>query len=109
MENVKLEDVEFDKRFQVASEDQLEARYLVTPAFMGRLKDLQTSFGTNKVKCSFFNNKIMFAISTNEDLFEVGNLFVPLSNSKQMTKFFNEMTSILEMVDHFKLDQKIGL
>lgn len=109
MEGVKLEDVEFDKRFQVASEDQLEARYLITPAFMDRLKALQTAFGTQKVKCSFFNNQIMFAISTKEDLFEVGSLFVPLNNSKQMTKFFNELTSILEMVDHFKLDQKIGL
>lgn len=109
MENIKLEDIEFDKRFQVASEDQLEARYLITPAFMDRLKGLQTGFGTKKVKCSFFDRKIMFAISTNEDLFEVGNLFVPLSDSKQMNKFFKEMTSILEMVDHFKLGQKIGL
>lgn len=109
MRDVKLEDVEFDRRFQVASEDQLEARYLITPAFMDRLKGLQTGFGTEKVKCSFFDDKIMFAISTRDDLFEVGNLFVPLSNSKQMTKFFNEITSILEMVDHFKLDQKIGL
>ena len=109
MRDVKLEDVEFDKRFQVASEDQLEARYLITPAFMDRLKGLQTGFGTEKIKCSFFNDKIMFAISTKEDLFEVGNLFVPLNDSKQMTKFFNELTSILEMVDYFKLDQKIGL
>ena len=109
LKEVNLEDVEFDKRFQVASEDQVEARYLVTPAFMDRLKGLQTGFGTEKIKCAFFEDKIMFAISTNEDLFEVGDLFVPLSNSKQMTKFFNEITSILEMVDYFKLDQKIGL
>lgn len=109
MENIKLEDIEFDKRFQVASEDQLEARYLITPAFMDRLKNLQTGFGTKNIKCAFFEDKIMFAISTNEDLFEVGSLFVPLSNSKQMNKFFNELTSILEMVDFFKLDQKTGL
>ena len=109
MEDIKLEDVEFDKKFQVVSEDQLEARYLITPAFMDRLKNLQTGFGTKNIKCAFFEDKIMFAISSNEDLFEVGSLFVPLNNSKQMTKFFNELTSILEMVDHFKLDQKTGL
>ena len=108
-QGVKLEDVEFDRKFQVISEDQLEARYLVTPAFMDRLKGLQTAFGTQKVKCSFFDDQIMFAISTNEDLFEVGSLFVPLGKSKQINKFFNELNSILNLVDHFKLDQSIGL
>ena len=96
-------------KFQVISEDQLEARYLVTPAFMDRLKGLQTAFGTQKVKCSFFENKIMFAISTNKDLFEVGSLFASLDKSRQVNNFFNELTSILNLVDHFKLDQSIGL
>lgn len=108
-QGVKLEDVEFDRKFQVISEDQLEARYLVTPAFMDRLKGLQTAFGTQKVKCSFFENKIMFAISTNKDLFEVGSLFASLDKSRQVNNFFNELTSILNLVDHFKLDQSIGL
>ena len=100
-EKVELEDVEFDKRFKVASENQIEARYLVTPAFMDRLKSLQTAFGTKNVKCSFFDDKIMFAISTNKDLFEVGTLTVPLNNSKQMTEFFNELSSILQLIDYF--------
>ena len=108
-EKVELEDVEFDKRFKVASENQIEARYLVTPAFMDRLKSLQTAFGTKNVKCSFFDDKIMFAISTNKDLFEVGTLTVPLNNSKQMTEFFNELSSILQLIDYFKLDEKTGL
>lgn len=109
MQSIKLEDVEFDKRFCVWSENQLEARYLITPAFMDRFKSLQTDFGTQKMKCSFFEDKIAFAISTNRDLFEVGDLYTPLRNSKQMSVFFDELTSILQMVDYFKLDQNIGL
>ncbi len=109
MHTIKLEDVEFDKRFCVWSENQLEARYLITPVFMDRLKNLQTDFGTKKIKCSFFDDKIAFAISTKRDLFEVGDLYVPLNKSKQMTIFFNELTSILQMVDYFKLNQNIGL
>ena len=51
----------------------------------------------------------MFAISTNKDLFEVGSLFASLDKSRQVNNFFNELTSILNLVDHFKLDQNIGL
>ncbi len=106
---VKLEDPEFSKRYNVYSSDQVEARYLVTPAFMERFNNLQTAFGTNKVKCSFYNDSIMFAISTEKNLFEVGNLFCSLSNPKQMRTFFNELASILALVDYFKLNEETRL
>ena len=105
---IKLEDPKFEKRFRVFSEDEIEARYLVTPVFMERFLNLTTSFGTNKAKCSFFNNKIMFAISTKKNLFELGSLYKPLTNPKNM-KFFNEFMSIIDMIDYFKLDKKTGI
>ena len=107
--SVKLEDPEFSKRYNVYSSDQVEARYLVTTAFMERFNNLQTAFGTNKVKCSFYNDSIMFAISTEKNLFEVGNLFCSLSNPKQMRTFFNELASILALVDYFKLNEETRL
>ena len=109
MSKINTEDLGFDKRFCVYSKDQIEARYLVTPAFMERLKNLQTAFGTKNIKCSFVDDKIMFAISTKKDLFEVGNIFTPLTNSKHINEFYNQITSVFEMIDYFKLDQKTGL
>ena len=38
LQDVKLEDISFDKRFNVYTKDQVEARYLTTPTFMERLK-----------------------------------------------------------------------
>ena len=40
LQDVKLEDISFDKRFNVYTKDQVEARYLTTPTFMERLKNL---------------------------------------------------------------------
>lgn len=105
-QKLNLEDVVFDKRFCVQSQDQIEGRYLVTPAFMDKLNNLRTAFGTKNIKCAFFDNQVMFAISTNKDLFEIGNLFVSLSNSKQINEFYNEITSIYDMIDYFKLYEK---
>ena len=109
LQKVKLEDLEFDKKFNINSENQIEARYLVTTTFMDRLQNLQTAFGTKNIKCSFFDDKVMFAISTNKDLFEIGNLFVPLTDKKQINAFIRELISIYNIIDYFKLTEKTGL
>ena len=106
---IKLEDVCFDKKFNVYSDNQVEARYLLTPSFMERFINLQTAFGTKKIKCSFVGDRIVFAISTNKDLFEIGHLFTPMKSSKQIEKLYNEIVSIIEMIDYFKLNERIGL
>ena len=108
-QEIKLEDPEFNKKYKAYSGNQVEARYLITPAFMERFQNIQTAFGTNKVKCSFYGDSLMFAISTNKNLFEIGNLWKSLKNPEQMEIFFNELSSIFTLVDHFKLDEKIGL
>lgn len=108
MLKIRLEDVKFAKKFKVFSEDEVEARYLVTTAFMERFLNLTTSFGAKKAKCAFFSNKVMFAISTRKNLFEFGSLFKTLEKPKNVT-FFNELMSILDMIDYFKLDEKLGL
>lgn len=108
-QGVKLEDLNFDKRFSVYSQDQIEARYLITPSFMDRLNNLRTAFGTNKIKCAFFDDKIVFAISTNKDLFELGEFHRSLINKKKVKEFYDEITAIYEMIDYFKLAEKTGL
>ncbi len=109
MQDVKLEDVSFEKRFNVYTKDQIEARYLLTPTFMERLKSLQTAFGTKKIKCSFFDDKIMFAIPVKKDLFELGSLFRTLSSNKPVEAFYEEINSIHQMIEHLKLNEKTGL
>ena len=106
---VNLEYTEFDKNFNLYSENKTEAEKIVTTALIERLQNLQTAFGTKNIKCSFFDDKVMFAISTNKDLFELGNLFVPLTDKRQIETFYKELSSIYNMIDYFKLAEKTGL
>ncbi len=106
---VITEDIEIHKYFNIYTENQIEARYLITPAFIERLQNLQTAFGTKNINCSFVNDKIIFAIPTKKDLFEVGNLFTPLTKLSYMRTFFEEIISIYKMIDHFKLNERTGL
>jgi len=109
LQRVYLEDPEFNRRYKVYSNDQIEGRYLITPAFMERFKNIQTAFGTQNVKCSFVDDKFFLAIPTKQNAFEIGNLFTPLDNPKHLEKFFREFSSILLLMDYFKLDERTGL
>lgn len=107
---MNLEDPDFNKKYIVTTEDQVEGRYLITTGFMDRFKNLQTAFGTKNVKCAFFDNKIMFALHTNKDFFELsGGLFHSLKHPKQVKSFYEETTAIYDIIDYFKLDEKTGL
>lgn len=109
LNEIKLESPEFSKKYRVYSADQVEGRYLITPVFMERFENLKTAFGAKNVKCSFNNNSLIFALSTPKNLFEIGDIFHSLEDPKQMTVFFNELASILALIDHFKLDERTGL
>jgi len=106
---VYFEDVIFDKRYKVYSKDQVEARYLITPSFMERFKNLKTAFGRGKTKCSFVGKEIVFAIQSKKDLFELCSLYTKLGKDKQIENFYNELKSIYDIIDYFKLNEHIGL
>lgn len=109
MQEIKLEYSVFDKKFTAYSSDQIEGRYLITSSFMERLVHLQKIFGTKKIKCSFVDDIIIFAIPTYRNVFEIGSIFKPLTKIETMEHFFNEITAIYLLIDHFKLNEKTGL
>lgn len=110
MMSMKLEDSDFNKKYIVTTEDQIEGRYLITTGFMDRFKNLQTAFGTKNIKCAFFDNKVMFALHTNKDFFELSEgLFHSLKHPKRVKSFYEETTAIYDIIDYFKLDEKTGL
>lgn len=109
LKHTTLEDVQFEKKFDVFTDDEVEARYLITPSFMERLKNMQVAFKADKVSCAFYDKYLLVGLDTKEDLFSIGDLNQPLNDDKQFFMMFEEILSIIKLIDHFKLDQKIGM
>ena len=109
LNKITLEDPNFNRRFKIYSSDEVEARYLVTPLFMELLNNLRTTFGEKNLKCSFFDDNLMIAISTKKDLFEIGDLYTSCNDPKFVMQFWKELTSIFKMIEYFKLNEKIYL
>jgi hypothetical protein len=109
LKHTVLEDIEFEKRFDVFTNDEVDARYLITPTFMERLKAMKTAFKADKIQCAFYGNLLLVALSTSKDLFSLCSLVKPMDDAQQYFQMYEEMVSIVKLIDHFKLDQKIGL
>lgn len=104
-----LEDFNFNDKFSIYSEDEVEARYLATTTFIDRLMNMKLAFNATDIICSGFEDKLIFVIYTKKNLFELGSLYKCVDTTKYIEEVFNQITSIMLMIDHFKLDEKTGL
>ena len=109
LRHTTLEDVVFEKKFDVYTDDEVEARYLITPSFMERLNNMKVAFNADAVSCAFYGKYLFVALHTSKDLFSLCSLVKPVNDGKQFFQMFEEILSIIKLIDYFKLNQKIGL
>lgn len=105
----ELEDTIFEKKFDVFTDDEVEARYLITPTFMERLYNMKLAFNAKKIYCSFYDTDLFIGLYTEKDLFSLGSLFRPTNDPKQFFQMFEQILSIRNLISYFKLEQKTGL
>ena len=109
LQKINLEDVEFEKKYDVYCADQIEARYVLTTAFMERLNNIKFAFNADFVEASIIDNKMLIAVYTHRDLFKLANIYKPIYNFNQYKTMVEEFASVLEMVDTLKINRNIGL
>ena len=108
-QQVVLEDPEFNSKYQVFSDNQVEARYLLTPAFMERLKTLRQNLGANYLECSFIENEVLIKVSTNHNYFEPENIYNPPLFIDAINTIFTEIYVIYDIIEHLKLHEETRL
>lgn len=109
MEKVELEDPDFNKQFSVFSQDQTEARYILTTSFMERFKHLKEMFNTNNIRASFQNNSVLIGVNSNKDLFVLGDVTKPVTDSQEVQTLFEQFAAVLSLIEILKLNMKTGL
>jgi len=109
-ENVKLEDITFEREFEVFGTDQIEARYLLTPAFMQRVVNLKNMFkgGNGKFQVSFYDNHILIMIPS-DPMFEIKKIEPPITLHNEIKTILDEMQSIFAIIKELKLNENIGV
>jgi len=104
LKKVFLESPEFERRFIVYSDDQVDARYILTPSMMERMVLLQDRMRADIV-FSFVDTKVYAAIPFEEDLFEP-SLF-SANSFQSVADYYQTIRDVLSMIDTLNLNLRI--
>ena len=102
---VKMEDVDFEKAFAVYSNDQVEARYILSTSLMQRILQFKEKT-RSKIGLSFIDSEVFIAVPLKENLFEA-----PFFNSMirfEMVEGFNKyLVLFIGIVEDLNLNTRI--
>lgn len=102
-ERVHLEDPRFEEMFEVFSSDQVEARYLLTPAFMERLVKLAEE-ARAPLQAAFDGGDLLLVIDGRRGYFAQPSPWKDLRQSDHIRAFVEDIAFIREIAEVLKLD-----
>lgn len=100
LKKVDLIATELNKSFRVLSNDQVEARALLTPDRMERLIELERYFDGGKLRAVFGDGHLTMALEA-EDQFEGGSIFEPLVDEWRFASALVELGLVCDLIDGF--------
>jgi len=102
---VRLEDPEFEREFAVYGSDQIEARYILSPALMRRILDFKKKTGA-KLYLSFTGSKVYVALPLTRNLFEP-KYFASITDFSHLTEYYHDLSLAVGIVDDLNLNTRI--
>ena len=102
---VKLEDPEFEKLFVVYGDDQIEARYILSPSLMRRITDFRNKTG-KPIALSFVGSNVNLAVTTGKDMLEP-RIFRPLTDFGMAAEFLADVQLAIGIVEELNLNTRI--
>ena len=98
MKRVGLVDPVFEKIFEAYSTDQVESRYLLDPAFMQKLVDLERSVDGRNIRFGFIEGQLLIVVET-PNRFEAGSMLKPLTTPERTQKILDEIGAVYDIID----------
>ena len=103
LKRTELEDVVFENKYDVYTDNEIESRVLITTSFMERLNNIGSLFEAKKTYVAFYENKLYVGLHTGKDMFKICSLSEPINSAKYFLKIFEEIIAIYRLIDYLKL------
>ena len=103
---VEMESEVFNKQFQVFAQNDHDAFYIITPAFMERIQNL-AAHNKGKLLFCFVGDRLHIGIHDNRDSFEPGGIFKSVDEEAVMQKIRGEIGIITQFIDELSLDNTL--
>jgi hypothetical protein len=103
LDRANLVDPEFEKKYDVYTNDQVEARYLIDPVMIERIKEMSKIYNTKEITAAFINDSFFMLLPSNKNLFEPSDIKVKATNTRSVKKMKKEIEQMLYIIDHLDL------
>jgi hypothetical protein len=103
-EKVKLESIDFNKKFKVFAEEELTAFYILTPDIMEAIFNLEKR-NPGRISMSFLGDHLYVAINNNRDTFEL-QMFRKIDETV-IEEFKKDLLVIKDFIVSLKLNNKL--
>lgn len=98
-QTVVLENADFNRKWNITADNQVEARYLLTPVFMEKITDIKKLFHGKHLDFSFFDNKLMIAVRTSKNMFETTSLLTSALDYRRVEEVVGQLYGIFSIID----------
>jgi len=106
-EKEQMDDTLFNDEFRVFTKDKVEARYLLTPAFMARLRELKIKYASQMgVSAAFMDDKFYLFLNGAKNRFETTLFSLPPS-LEDAALIKKEILELLSIIDELNLNLDI--
>lgn len=106
MEKITTESSEFNSAFRIYGADGFETYYILDPAFMVKLLNINEHYKGKTIFC-FNNNQLLIGTNDGKDSFEPPRPSKPIDEVKENAKILAEIKAITDFVDQLSLDRKL--
>ncbi|MDR2148667.1 MAG: DUF3137 domain-containing protein [Tannerella sp.] len=97
---VSLEDVEFERYFAVYAGDEITARYVLTPAMMLRMTELERKYNRDMM-LSFSGDRFFFAVAMPEGFLTLGSS--SLTSGEALQDLYDNFAAARDILNDLKL------
>ncbi len=102
---IEMEDQEFEDQFRVFTTNDQDARYILSPSMLQRIKDLRKRFGDD-LWISFRGESMYVALKTQYNFFE-HDIKLPIEKNSLVEEHIKDLKSILGIMDDLNLNTRI--
>ena len=103
LKRANLVDPQFEKMFDVYTNDQVEARYLIDPVMIEKMKKLSELYETKGLSAAFYDSRLLILMKSNKNYFEPASIHVKATDEQTLLRMKREVGQIMTLVDYLAL------
>ena len=102
---VEMEDIEFNKKFKVIADNDLDAFYILTPKIMERITEVEKAVNGTLLMV-FLNNQLHVGVYNNKTTFKI-NIRKKINFEEFASNSIKDLDAIVKFVDILELDNNL--